>query len=201
MAVSNLIIASSYRVGIYGFPDGPGLPDQNLGILDVRKAVEWVRDNIAKFGGDPSRVMLFGQSAGSMLIDMYTLAYTSDPLIHAAIGESGSATSGFALENKGAKWAKVAQALGCGSGAPSVDCLRTKADADIIKAVGNAGRSGVAGPFAPVVDGKLVWSNAEATSRAKKGLFAKVVSSMLYSQTMQIRNARLRQLNSLTCLW
>jgi carboxylesterase type B len=166
----------SYRVGIYGFPDGPGLPDQNLGILDVRKALEWVRDNIASFGGDPNRVMLFGQSAGSMLLDMYTLAWPEDSLIHAVIGQSGSATSGFALDNKGSKWASVARSVGCGSGPSSVECMRKKSDADIIKAVGSAGRSGVAGPFAPVVDGKIVWSNSEASKRAKQGLFAKVVS-------------------------
>lgn len=149
----------------------------------MRKALEWVRDNIANFGGDPNRVMIFGQSAGSMLIDMYTMAYPSDPLIHAAIGQSGSATSGFALDNKGAKFGKVAQALGCGSGPASVDCLRKKSDGDITKAVGNAGRSGVAGPFAPVVDRKVVWSNAEAMARAKNGLFAKIVSLMSFSLT------------------
>jgi cholinesterase len=41
----------SYRVNIFGFPGAPGVADQNLGLLDQRLAVEWVRDNIAGFGG------------------------------------------------------------------------------------------------------------------------------------------------------
>lgn len=48
---------SRYRVGIFGFPDAP-VDDINLGLLDVRKAVEWTRDNIAQFGGDPNRIMM-----------------------------------------------------------------------------------------------------------------------------------------------
>ena len=42
----------SYRVNIFGFPNAAGLDDQNLGILDQRAALEWVRDNIEAFGGD-----------------------------------------------------------------------------------------------------------------------------------------------------
>jgi carboxylesterase type B len=45
------LTAGSYRVNIFGFPGAPGLADQNLGLLDQRLAVEWVRDNIAAFGG------------------------------------------------------------------------------------------------------------------------------------------------------
>ena len=53
----------SYRVNIFGFPGLPGM-DQNLGLLDQRLAIEWTRDNIAAFGGDPNRITIFGQSSG-----------------------------------------------------------------------------------------------------------------------------------------
>jgi cholinesterase len=53
-----VLVAINYRMSILGFPGAPGLPDQNLGILDQRAAVEWVRDNIKEFGGDPERITL-----------------------------------------------------------------------------------------------------------------------------------------------
>jgi carboxylesterase type B len=56
------LICISYRLGIFGFPGLPGVDDieQNPGLLDQRAAVEWVRDNIAAFGGDPKRITIFG---------------------------------------------------------------------------------------------------------------------------------------------
>jgi cholinesterase len=59
-----VVVSMNYRLNILGFPGAPGLPDQNLGLLDQRLAVEWVRDNVAAFGGDPKRIALFGESAG-----------------------------------------------------------------------------------------------------------------------------------------
>jgi len=61
----------SYRLNVFGFPGAPGLPDQNLGLLDQRLGTEWLRDNIAKFGGDPKRFILAhisSYSAESILI-------------------------------------------------------------------------------------------------------------------------------------
>jgi carboxylesterase type B len=136
--------------------------------------------------------MIFGQSAGSMLLDMYTMAFREDPIVHAVIGESGSATSGFALNTRNAKWLLVAQSLGCGPGPKSVDCMRGKTEAEITKAVGSAGRNGVAGPFSPVVDSKVVWSNAQYATRAKQGLFAKVpYVFMVNSREMGIGDAQI----------
>jgi cholinesterase len=57
-----LLIFGSYRLGIFGFPGITGIDglEQNAGLLDQRTAVEWVRDNIAAFGGDPKRITIFG---------------------------------------------------------------------------------------------------------------------------------------------
>jgi hypothetical protein len=57
-----LIDACSYRLNIFGFPGVPGdiSVAQNAGLLDQRMALEWVRDNIAAFGGDPKRIVMFG---------------------------------------------------------------------------------------------------------------------------------------------
>ena len=82
--------SSSYRLNIFGFPGSPNAT-QNLGLLDQRLAVEWVRDNIAGFGGDPTRITLFGQSAGGASVDYYSYAWTSDPIVAGFIPESGTA--------------------------------------------------------------------------------------------------------------
>jgi carboxylesterase type B len=56
----------SYRLNIFGYPNAAALDGTHLnpGLLDNRKAVEWVYNNIRPFGGDPDRMILFGQSAG-----------------------------------------------------------------------------------------------------------------------------------------
>lgn len=61
--ISRILTLSSYRLSIFGFSGNPGGPG-NVAFLDQRLAVEWVRDNIANFGGDTSRITIFGQSAG-----------------------------------------------------------------------------------------------------------------------------------------
>src|SRR5436190_14586297 len=77
----HLLTKPSYRLNVFGFPGNPSIPNLNLGLLDQRMAIEWVRDNIAAFGGDPSRITIFGQSAGSASVDYYSYAYTSDPIV------------------------------------------------------------------------------------------------------------------------
>jgi cholinesterase len=59
-----VMVGVNYRLGVLGFP-GASVPQKNLGLLDQRLAVEWLRDNVEAFGGDPQRMILFGQSAGT----------------------------------------------------------------------------------------------------------------------------------------
>ncbi|KAE8151566.1 Carboxylesterase [Aspergillus avenaceus] len=88
-----IVVTFNYRLSVFGFPNAPGLKDgqQNVVLLDQRLAVEWVHRNIAQFGGDPSRIMLFGQSAGAASTDMYSYAYPNDPIVHAIGILSGAA--------------------------------------------------------------------------------------------------------------
>ncbi|KAI3530427.1 hypothetical protein CSPX01_14832 [Colletotrichum filicis] len=75
----HIVVAINYRVGLWGFPNAAGLEQtqQNLGLLDQRLATEWVRDNIAQFGGDPEHIILWGQSAGAGLVSYYQYAYSA----------------------------------------------------------------------------------------------------------------------------
>ena len=62
-----IYVAINYRLGAFGFLAGPTLQengDSNAGLYDQRLAIEWVRDNIAKFGGDPTKITLIGESGG-----------------------------------------------------------------------------------------------------------------------------------------
>lgn len=86
----------NYRLGIWGFFSHPELTREspnhasgNYGLLDQNTALKWVQDNIAKFGGDPKRVTIAGESAGSIAVSAQMASPLSKGLIAGAIGESG----------------------------------------------------------------------------------------------------------------
>ncbi|CAE7076159.1 unnamed protein product [Rhizoctonia solani] len=87
-------VAINYRVSIFGNPNSPYLASKggalNIGFLDQRFAIEWLQRNIAAFGGDPERMIAFGQSAGSISSGYFPFAYPDNPIVK-GIGElSGS---------------------------------------------------------------------------------------------------------------
>ncbi|KAF2163249.1 hypothetical protein M409DRAFT_68551 [Zasmidium cellare ATCC 36951] len=90
-----IVVALNYRLNIFGYPNAAALNGRNLnpGLLDQRKAVEWVYQSIYAFGGDAEQMTLFGQSAGGIAVDFYTYAYPFDPLVQGFIPQSGVATS------------------------------------------------------------------------------------------------------------
>lgn len=90
-----VVVTVNYRIGVLGFVnfgEALGLPDMpsNLGLRDQIAALEWVRDNIAGFGGDPARVTIGGQSAGSMSVSLLMLCERAWPLFRGAIMQSGA---------------------------------------------------------------------------------------------------------------
>ena len=84
------MITINYRLGVFGFPNARGLDNQNLGLEDQRTALEWVHDNIDAFGGDPLRIMLWGQSAGSISTDNHSYAYREDRVMASFFMQSAS---------------------------------------------------------------------------------------------------------------
>lgn len=90
-----VVVAINYRLGVFGFVNfGEALGDDriesNLGLRDQVLALQWVRDHIAAFGGDPAQVTIAGESAGSMSVSLLMHAQEARPLFHRAIMQSGA---------------------------------------------------------------------------------------------------------------
>ncbi|KAI1614311.1 putative carboxylesterase [Exophiala viscosa] len=161
-----IIVSANYRLNIFGFPGGPNLT-QNLGLLDQRLAIEWVRANIAAFGGDPSRITLFGQSAGGSSVDYYSYAWTKDPIVAGLIPESGTVltpSSQASASSAAESWYNVTGTVGCGDASTDsttlLSCMRSKSWETIQAAiVTGSGLSSVTGSFGPTIDEQVVFSD------------------------------------------
>ncbi|MDQ3279078.1 MAG: carboxylesterase family protein, partial [Bacteroidota bacterium] len=98
MATKGIIaLTVNYRLGVFGFMAHPELSKEsgksasgNYGLLDQAAALRWVKENIAAFGGDPKRVTIAGESAGSISVSAQMASPLAKNLIAGAIGESGS---------------------------------------------------------------------------------------------------------------
>ena len=92
-----ILVTVAYRLGVFGFLDVEPLlgisyaGSANNGVRDLIQALTWVRENIAAFGGDPTRVTVGGQSAGAKLTDILLGVPSAQPLFNQAISESGGA--------------------------------------------------------------------------------------------------------------
>lgn len=93
-----VVVTINYRLGIFGYLAHPGLSAEsehgvsgNYGLLDQVAALEWVQRNISKFGGDPGRVTIFGESAGAASVCLLMATPLAEGLFHRAIGQSGGA--------------------------------------------------------------------------------------------------------------
>lgn len=165
-----VVVVPNYRVGVLGFlahpelsAESPAKVSGNYGILDQIAALQWVRDNIAAFGGDPDRVTIAGQSAGGMSVHTLIASPLARGLFHRAIVQSGGSSvggGGIALgartladvEAAGKQWADA-------KGAASLAALRAMTWQKLVEplpAGAPAGGTGTAAPamrFSPIVDG------------------------------------------------
>src|ERR1051326_4822681 len=117
-------VSVNYRLNIFGFFVHPELTKEsphhaagNYGLLDQVAALRWVEENIAAFGGDPKRVTIAGESAGSVAVSALIASPLSRDLMAGAIGESGAMTSSLPpqplaeAEKSGVKFAEAAGEL------------------------------------------------------------------------------------------
>lgn len=174
----HIVVGIQYRLGIFGQPNAAGLveDEQNLGLLDQRLALEWIRDNIANFGGDPERITLWGQSAGAISVDNYNFAYPDDPIVSALIMHSGTSfLSLTSVDPDHTNFTSVATSLGCGNlnATAEVDCLRDVPSSKIISFLKARADNGTtpALTFNPIIDNRTRFSNY--TARALAGNYTR----------------------------
>jgi len=156
-----VVVDVNYRLGIFGFFSHPELTKEsphgasgNYGLLDQVEALKWVKANIGAFGGDPGRVTIGGESAGSFSVSALLASPLTKGLIHGAIGESGAflSGSGGTLDAKNLKQSEEAGAKFATSiGAPTLADLRRKTGEELLAETTKAGPRGPG--FAPNLDG------------------------------------------------
>ena len=180
-----VVVTINYRLNVFGFLAHPALSVEsphgasgNYGLLDMVAALEWVRDNIATFGGDPGRVTIFGESAGAGAVMSVMLIPQAGGLFHGAIAQSNwingwdrpLAETARGWEAAEAQGLRVAAALGiAGETAEALAAMRAASAADVLTASNaDAGspfvRSG--NVWAPNVDGRVIPDDPLAMYRA-----------------------------------
>jgi len=112
-----VFINLNYRLNIMGFPSTTPINgiDQNVGITDVRLALEWLAKNVAQFGGDPSRMIITGESSGAHMTEVLLFAYEKNPMVIGQIGASGAIGLFDTDPTDGAAWNAVSDASRCGN--------------------------------------------------------------------------------------
>jgi len=129
-----VVVCINYRLGPLGFlrlsdvTDGKIPASGNEGILDQVAALEWVRDNIAEFGGDPSNVTIFGESAGGMSVGTLLGASAAKGLFHKAIPQSGACHTGAPRERANRNAERIMKKLG----ASNADAMRALTAAQLL---------------------------------------------------------------------
>lgn len=157
-----VVVTIAYRLGPLGFIGHRALSQQSgyggsgdYGHMDQIRALEWVRDNITRFGGDPKKVMVFGQSGGASSVLALLASPRARGLFHAAIMHSMAAFT-FTLAETEGKGEMVEKSLGCGRDDPkqSLACMRSKSAAEVTLALSsNLVMGGPGVIFGPSVDG------------------------------------------------
>ncbi|KAJ3167212.1 hypothetical protein HK101_011814 [Irineochytrium annulatum] len=155
---SVVIVSISYRVGALGWLASDSLIAEgstNVGLLDQRAAMAWVKKYIVHFNGDPDKVTIWGESAGAISVASHILGSPA-PLFSKGILESGSP---FYLTTKAEElnpvFEAIARATGCGGQADKLACLRGVPIADLMKADGET-QALLHVNYAPYVDGAFL---------------------------------------------
>jgi carboxylesterase type B len=182
-----IYVSVNYRLGGFGFLAGSEIlkdGSANLGNLDQRLGLEWVADNIAEFGGDPTKVTIWGESAGSISVFNQMALYNGDntyngkPLFRAAIMDSGSIVPADSVDCPRGQniYNTVVEKAGCSEASDTLACLRTVDYETFLKATtsvpGAFDYQSVALSYLPRPDGVAITQSPDVL--AVNGQFASV---------------------------
>jgi para-nitrobenzyl esterase len=159
-----VVVGVNHRLNVFGFLYLAEIGGEkyahasNVGMLDIVAALEWVRDNIGAFGGDPSKVTIFGQSGGAGKVSTLMAMPSAKGLFHRAIVESGSEVKGVPRGDASAVAEKYLAKLGLK--ANQVDQAQNLPMEQLLTAMGNAGVPGNSElRLAPTTDGSTLPSD------------------------------------------
>ncbi len=176
-----VLVSLAYRLGVFGFLADPELSAEsshhvsgNYGLRDQIAGLRWVRANIARFGGDPARVTIFGESAGGASVMILAASPAARGLFQRVISESGDVRSwgppklGKAADAGAVRSLAEAEAAGRGFltqlGAPDIAAARAL-PADVLQ---RAQLHGLQSPFVPVLDGDVLPGNEYERYQARQ---------------------------------
>lgn len=167
-----VVVSLNHRLNLLGFLDlseygEPYARSSNVGLLDIVAALQWIRDNIAELGGDPDRVMIFGQSGGGGKVSALMGMPAARGLFHSAVVQSGSFA--FAIEQQKALRLTRLLVEELGLNKSSVDQMQSLPYSDLLRAADTVMRRHNPPPalpgvrsldqslkFGPVVDGFVI---------------------------------------------
>ncbi len=204
-----VVVTMNYRLGAFGFFTHAGLNAEsdagvsgNYGILDQQAALRWVRDNIRHFGGDPSKVLLFGESAGGQNSLIHLVSPGSKGLLASMVVQSGGVYK-TTLAQSLTEMQQVVQTVGCAGQADELACLRATPMQTVVSVPSEAGPFGNGLAYRPVIDGAvipanvlelirqgkhqhvpfIIGTNADETSR----MVPRVMTAMGYEQAVRLQ--------------
>jgi len=166
-----VVVTANYRLNIFGFfadseltAESPYKASGNYGLLDQNAALRWVHKNIAAFGGDPDKITIGGESAGSISVSEQLASPLSKNLIAGAIGESGAGIYPTAAPIALAKAEKIGAAFAKQIGYPSIKQLRALSAKKLLVLYEKSKRFG----FPTCIDGYFLPKSLPAIYNAKE---------------------------------
>lgn len=164
-----IFVSINYRVGVFGFLSHPDLTKEsgksasgNYALMDQQAALRWIKENISAFGGDPAKVTIAGQSAGSFSVQALVASPLSRGLFRGAIAHSGASMSRFSKKLVDAE--KTGLELAQKINSTSIHTLRNLSADSLLKLANTFPY----GSFTPITDGYVLTDDMSATFTNKK---------------------------------